>query len=262
MTAKETGRIDKEHFDAVLLDLDGVVTRTATVHGRAWKRMFDEYLEQRKARGEEPFEPFNVEEDFPQHVNGRPRLEGIRCFLKSRGIEIPEGEPDDEPGKPTVRGLGNRKNEIFREVLESDGVEVFEDTVAQMRRWRELGLKLAVVSSSKNCVAVLKAADLEDLFDARIDQIIAEKRNLRGKPGPDTFLEAARELGVDPSRAVVIEDAPAGVRAGRRGRFGLVVGVDRRNITDALRENGADIVVRTLRELPTQSGASAGRPGS
>lgn len=243
--------INTADFDAVIFDLDGVVTRTATVHARAWKRVFDEYLE-RRAEGV-PFEPFAIETDYPRYVDGKPRYDGVRSFLASRGITLPEGDPSDGPDQETVCGLGNRKNLLYNELLDAGGVEVFEDAVEQIRKWRVLGLRTAIVSSSKNCAAVLRAAGLSDLFDVRVDGVAADELRLPGKPAPDFFLKAAELLGVEPARAVVFEDAVAGVQAGRAGGFGWVVGVDRVGAKEALLASGADIVVGDLRQLPTES---------
>lgn len=245
--------INTADFDAVIFDLDGVVTRTATVHARAWKQVFDEYLERRAAVSGEPFQPFQIESDYPRYVDGKPRYDGVRSFLASRGIELPEGRPDDPPDGETVCGLGNRKNLLYNESLEEGGVEVFRDTVQQIGAWRDMGLRTAIVSSSKNCEAVLRAAGLADLFDVRVGGIEAERFGLKGKPDPDIFIKAAELLGVEPGRAVVFEDAVSGVQAGRAGGFGWVIGVDRVGAREVLLESGADTVVSDLREIPTES---------
>ncbi len=245
--------ISTADFDAVIFDLDGVVTRTASVHARAWKRAFDEYLERRAAREDVPFEPFVIETDYPRYVDGKPRYDGVRSFLASRGITLAYGDASDGPDEETVCGLGNRKNILYNELLDSGGVEVFEDTVQQIRKWREMGLKTAIVSSSKNCAAVLRAASLTDLFDVRVDGVVADRLQLIGKPAPDIFLKAAELLGVEPTRAALFEDAVAGVQAGRAGGFGWVVGVDRVGAEETLLANGADIVVSDLRQLPTET---------
>ncbi|UCF19884.1 MAG: beta-phosphoglucomutase family hydrolase [Gemmatimonadota bacterium] len=247
----ETRTISREDFDAVIFDLDGVVTHTASVHAQSWKAVFDRFLRKHSAEHGEPFEPFVIERDYAQYVDGKPRYDGVRSFLASRGIEIPEGNPSDPPDRETVCGLGNLKNELYNEELES-GVEAFEDTVSQIRRWRDLGLKTAIVSSSKNCAAVLRAAGLTDLFDVRVDGMVAAKLGLAGKPAPDIFLKATELLGVEPARSVVFEDAVSGVQAGRAGGFGWVVGVDRVGAREALLTNGADTVVTDLRQLPTR----------
>lgn len=245
--------ISVEAFDAVIFDLDGVVTRTARIHARAWKRVFDEYLEQQAERSGERFEPFDIERDYAEFVDGKPRYDGVRSFLASRGIELPEGDPE-EPDPETVRGLGDRKNELYNELLSAGGVEIFEDTIGQIREWRAMGLRTAIVSSSKNCAGVLEAAGLSDLFEVRVDGREAERLALAGKPAPDIFLKAAELLGIDPKRAVVFEDAVSGVQAGRAGGFGWVVGVDRVGAREALLANGADTVVDDLREIPTSWG--------
>ncbi|NIR46768.1 MAG: beta-phosphoglucomutase family hydrolase [Gemmatimonadetes bacterium] len=244
--------IDRENFDAVIFDLDGVVTRTATLHARAWKQVFDDFL-QRRAAGS-GYQPFDIETDYPRYVDGKPRYDGVRSFLASRGIQLPEGKPDDPPDRLTVQGLGNRKNELYNEILAEGGVEVFEDTVECIRDWRAMGLKTAIVSSSKNCEPVLRSAGLTDLFDVRVDGREADRLGLEGKPAPDIFLEAARRLEVDPARAVIFEDAVSGVQAGQAGDFGWVVGVDRVGARQALLASGADRVVNDMRELQARGG--------
>ena len=234
---------------ACLFDLDGVLTQTAKVHAAAWKQMFDEFLRRYADKTNTEFVPFDAVEDYDRYVDGKPRADGTRSFLQSRGIELPDGSPDDPPDADTVHGLGNRKNEIVLRMIHDSGVEPYDGSVAYVRAVRDAGLPRAVVSSSTNCRDVLAAAGIEGLFDARIDGIVAEREHLRGKPAPDTFLAGARALGVEPSRAAVFEDALAGVEAGRAGNFGLVVGVDRVGQADALREHGADVVVQDLSEL-------------
>ncbi len=241
--------IERGRFDAVLMDLDGVVTKTARVHARAWKRMFDRFLEERARREGVAFEPFDVDRDYPPYVDGRPRYDGVRTFLESRGIRLPEGSPEDGPDRLTVCGLGNRKDRLFLESLAQDGVEVYDDAVRAARAWRDAGLKLAIVTSSRNCSEILAAARLDDLFTTRVDGVVSEGLGLAGKPAPDIFLEAARRLTVKPDRAVVVEDATSGVAAGRAGRFGLVVGVDRGGRREGLLAHGADIVVGSLLEV-------------
>jgi alpha,alpha-trehalase len=245
--------VSRADFDAVIFDLDGVVTRTANVHARSWKQVFDEFLARWSWGNGESCRPFDIEADYAEHVDGKPRYNGVRDFLSSRGIELPEGDPSDGPDVETVCGLGNRKNKIYNEQLEEGGVEIFEDTVAQIRAWREMGLKTAIVSSSKNCAAVLQTAGLSDLFDVRVDGVESARLGLEGKPAPDIFLKAAELLGVEPERAVVFEDAVSGVQAGRAGGFGWVIGVDRVGAREALLENGADTVVSDLRDLRTES---------
>jgi alpha,alpha-trehalase len=232
-----------------LFDLDGVLTATARLHATCWKRMFDEYLEQRAAQTGEPFHPFEIATDYKLHVDGKLRYDGVRSFLASRGIDLPDGDPDDPPERETVCGLGNRKNELVGEFLDSEGVDLYEESIAWVRQVRRQGFAIAVVSASKNCERVLRAAGIDELFDDRIDGVVAAQLGLAGKPAPDTFLEGARRLGVEPDRAVVVEDAVSGVQAGRAGGFGLVIGVDRTGDPDALREGGADLVVGDLGEL-------------
>jgi len=241
-------------FRACLFDLDGVLTRTATVHARAWKDMFDEFLRERAERTGEPFTPFDPVLDYGRHVDGMPRLEGTRSFLASRGLTLPEGDRDDWPGAPTLHGLSNQKNELVLRLLAAGGVEVFDGSVRYVRAVRAAGLRTAVVSSSANTAEVLDAAGITGLFDVRIDGVVARERSLRGKPAPDTFLAAAEALGVAPAEAAVFEDALAGVAAGRAGRFGLVVGVDRAGHAGDLRASGADIVVGDLGELLGEDG--------
>ncbi|MEU5465660.1 HAD family hydrolase [Streptomyces althioticus] len=234
-----------EDIEACLFDLDGVVTRTAVVHAAAWKEMFDAFLRERDGEG---FAPFTAA-DYDAYVDGRPRADGVRTFLASRGIELPEGGPDDPPAAATVHGLGNRKNELLLARIRTDGVEPYDSTLAYLHAVRARGLRTAIVSSSANCRDVLRSIDAEDLFDVRIDGEVAAERGLPGKPSPDTFLAAARELRVEPARAAVFEDALAGMDAGRAGKFGYVVGVDRVGQADALYAHGADTVVTDLSEL-------------
>jgi len=232
-----------------LFDLDGVLTQTAKVHAAAWKQMFDSYLRDRAERTGEPFVPFDPVGDYNEYVDGKPRYDGTRSFLVSRGIHLPEGDKDDLPDAETVHGLGNRKNELVQRLIRGGGVEAFEGSVRYVRAARDAGLRRAVVSSSANCREILVAAGIEDLFEVRIDGIVAEREHLRGKPAPDTFLAGARALGLQAGEAVVFEDALAGVEAGRAGHFRYVVGVDRVGQADALKAHGADTVVTDLAEL-------------
>jgi beta-phosphoglucomutase family hydrolase len=234
---------------ACLFDLDGVLTRTASVHAGAWKEMFDEFLRARAEQTGEPFVPFDQLEDYDRYVDGKPRADGTRSFLAARGIVLPEGAPDDPPDMLTVHGLGNRKNDLVLRRLADGGVEVFEGSVRFVRAVRAAGLKTAVVSSSANTAQVLAAAHLSDLFEARIDGLVAAERGLVGKPAPDMFLAGADAVGVRPDEAAVFEDALAGVAAGRAGGFRLVVGVDRVGQAEELRQHGADVVVKDLSEL-------------
>jgi beta-phosphoglucomutase family hydrolase len=231
---------------ACLFDLDGVLTQTAKVHAAAWKEMFDEFLRSRDGASFVPFDPVH---DYDEYVDGRPRYEGVRAFLDARGIELPPGEASDPPRAATITGLGNLKNELVLELIRKQGVESYEGSVRYVRAARDAGLRRAVVSSSANTREVLTAAGIDDLFDEVVDGVVAVEEHLRGKPAPDTFLFAARALGVQPAEAAVFEDALAGVSAGRAGDFGFVVGVDRTGQAQALREHGADIVVSELAEL-------------
>jgi beta-phosphoglucomutase family hydrolase len=232
-----------------LFDLDGVLTMTAKVHDAAWKEMFDDYLRERSQRTGEPFVPFDPVADYDEYVDGKPRADGTRSFLESRGIHLPEGSDDDPPSAETIHGLGNRKNEILLRKIREDGVEAYPGSVTYLRAVKEAGLPRAVVSSSANCKDVLVAAGIDDMFDARIDGVVAEQQHLRGKPAPDTFLAGAKALGLEPAAATVYEDALAGVAAGRAGGFGFVVGVDRVGQAEALKQHGADVVVKDLAEL-------------
>jgi beta-phosphoglucomutase family hydrolase len=234
--------------EACLFDLDGVLTRTATVHFAAWKETFDALLQALADEAGTPFTPFD-QKDYDRFVDGRPRLDGTRGFLDSRGIDLPLGEPDDPPTARTVHGVSNAKNARVLKKLDAGEVETYPGSVRYVEACRTAGYKTAVVSSSANTPAVLAAAGITDLFDHRIDGNVAKERNLAGKPAPDTFVAAARDLGVGPERAVVYEDALAGVQAGRAGGFALVVGVDRVGQAEALAENGADVVVQDLSEL-------------
>jgi beta-phosphoglucomutase family hydrolase len=250
-----------EAITALLFDLDGVLTKTAAVHDKAWKQMFDAFLRQRaEAEGEE-FKPFDSGSDYNEYVDGKPRYDGVRSFLESRGIELPEGDPDDPPEAETVCGLGNRKNKLVLELIEKDGVEPYEGSVAFVKAAHAAGLRRAVVSSSANCQEVLEAAGIADLFEARIDGKVTDEKHLKGKPAPDTYLAGAAALGVEPAAACVFEDAVSGVEAGRAGNFGHVVGVDRVHHAAALREHGADVVVDDLGEL-ILGDEGAGAPGT
>ena len=232
-----------------LFDLDGVLTRTAIVHAAAWQEMFDNFLRTRAQVTGEPFVPFDPVRDYDEYVDGRPRDDGTQSFLASRRIHLAEGRPDDPPGTPTVHGLGNAKNEIFVRKLHTDGVHAYPGSVRYVRAARDAGLRRAVVSSSANTADVLAAAGIADLFEERIDGVVAADKHLRGKPSPDTYLAGAKALGLEPVAAAVFEDALAGVAAGRAGQFGYVVGVDRVGQAGALREHGADAVVSDLGEL-------------
>jgi beta-phosphoglucomutase family hydrolase len=234
---------------ACLFDLDGVLTQTAKVHAAAWEEMFDGFLRERAAKLGEQFRPFDPVADYDEYVDGKPRYDGVSSFLAARGIDLPEGDESDAAAAKTVHGLGNRKNEIVLRMIREEGVEAYEGSVRYVRAARAAGLGRAVVSSSSNCREVLIAAGIEDLFEQRIDGLVAERDHLKGKPAPDTFLAGARALGVPPGEAAVFEDALAGVAAGRAGSFAWVVGVDRVGQADELRAHGADVVVSDLAEL-------------
>ena len=233
---------------AGLFDLDGVLTRTATVHAASWKELFDDLLRRRAVERGEAFVPFDVQSDYGRYVDGRKRADGVRSFLSARGISLPEGTPDDPPTAATVHGLGNRKNDLLLVKL-ADGVEVYPGSVRYVEALRDAGIGRAVVSSSANARAILEATGLADLFDVVVDGVVAERRGLAGKPAPDMFLAAARALRVAPVEAAVFEDALAGVEAGRAGGFGFVVGVDRTGRAEELLRHGADVVVSDLWDL-------------
>ena len=249
--------IDWTAYEAVLFDLDGVLTATARLHAASWKRMFDDYLEGRAAARGELFRPFEMPGDYTRFVDGRPRYDGVRTFLASRAITLADGASDDPPGRETVCGLGNRKNAMFGDLLATEGVEVYAGSLAVVRHLTGHGVRCAVVSSSRSCEAILHAAGLADLFELRVDGQEAARRQLPGKPAPDTFVYAARVLAVPPARAVVVEDAIAGVEAGRAGGFGLVVAVDRTGAAAELERAGADVVVADLGETLPHGGAVA-----
>ncbi|HET8975156.1 MAG TPA: beta-phosphoglucomutase family hydrolase [Solirubrobacterales bacterium] len=234
---------------ACLFDLDGVLTQTARVHARAWKEMFDGFLKARAERSGAELVPFDAHDDYDAYVDGKPRYDGVRDFLASRAIELPEGAEDDPPSAETVHGLGNRKNQLVLAILKKDGVEPYEGSVRYLHAARDAGLRRAVVSSSANCREVLIAAGIEDLLEVRVDGIVAGEEKLIGKPAPDTYVAAAKKLGVQPGEAAVFEDALAGVESGRAGGFGCVVGVDRVGQADALREHGATVVVDDVADL-------------
>ena len=247
--------IDPAALDAVIFDMDGVITKTAKVHFAAWKELFDAYLrEAAQAAGDgsaapdSRFRPF-TEEDYLRYVDGKPRYDGVRDLLASRSIELPWGDPADEPGKKTVCGLGNRKNDLFTHVVRTQGVEVYPSTVTLIEQLQGAGISAGVVSASNNTTEVLDAAGVRRLFSAQVDGLVATQLGLPGKPDPAPFLEAARRLGVQPDRAAVVEDAQAGVQAGRAGGFGLVIGVNRIGQEEALRAHGANVVVDDLSQV-------------
>ena len=241
--------LDLSRFDAVLFDLDGVLTDTSSLHATAWKRMFDEFLQRWSEEHGHPFQSFSIDPDYLTYVDGKPRFEGVASFLESRRIVLPEGAPDDPSDADTIHGLGNRKNEHLLRLIAEQGVEEFETSIRFVRHVRAEGLKTAVVSSSRNAGPVLAAAGLEDLFDDRVDGMVAQELDLPGMPAPDALLVAAERLGVPAKRIVVVEDAVVGIEAARVGGFGYVVGLDREGDPDRLVEHGADIVVRDLADL-------------
>lgn len=238
-----------DNIRACLFDLDGVLTDTASVHRKAWKAMFDDYLRQRAERAQEKFVEFDDGADYQEFVDGKKREDGVRSFLASRGIELPDGSPDDGPDAETVHGLGNHKNELFHQALREDGVEVFDGSRRYLEAVAEAGLDIAVVSSSANTGEVLETTGLDKFVQQRVDGNTLRDEHLDGKPAPDSFLRAAELLDVTPRDAAVFEDALSGVAAGRAGDFGIVIGVDRVDQSEALRRNGADTVVTDLAEL-------------
>ncbi len=241
--------IKREDYDAVLFDLDGVLTETSRIHAACWKKMFDMFLRKYSETNNSAFIPFDLEKDYKQYVDGKLRDEGVKSFLRSRHINMPYGSLKDPPCHETVCGLANMKYQMVHKVLESEGVEAYPGSVKLAQYLRSMGLKTAVVSSSKSCRTVMSAAGITELFDKIVDGETAVNMNLPGKPAPDTYLKAAELLGVSPQRSVVIEDAISGIQAGRNGKFGLVIGVARANNSKSLKENGADIVVLDLGEL-------------
>lgn len=240
---------------ACLFDMDGVLTRTAVVHAAAWKETFDELLRRRSERDHTPFVPFDSHEDYDEYVDGKPRADGVRSFLASRHITLPDGQPDDPPDAETVNGVGNRKNQLVLAKIRSEGVQPYDGSVAYLHAARAAGMRLAVVSASANCADVLAAAGIADLLEVRIDGVVLAERHLAGKPAPDTYLAAAEALGVQPAHAAVFEDALSGVEAGRAGKFGAIIGVDRVGQADALRVHGATRVVADLSELMDAEGS-------
>lgn len=241
--------INREAFDAVLFDLDGVITDTASVHAACWKEMFDDYLQKRATEKGEAFLPFDLATDYRLYVDGKPRFDGVRDFLASRGINLTKGSPDDPSAAETICGLGNRKNELLNKIIKTSGVKSYEGSVQLIHDLRARGFKLGIVTSSQNCSAILKATKLDGIFDVQVDGNTIHAQHLAGKPAPDTFLKAAELLGVEPERAVVIEDALSGVEAGKSGNFGLVIGVNRKGNAEELRRHGAHLVVNDLAEL-------------
>jgi beta-phosphoglucomutase family hydrolase len=241
--------VNRDRYDAVLFDLDGVITSTASLHATCWKKMFDEYLHKRESQRGEAFRPFDIATDYRLYVDGKPRFDGVRDFLRSRGIQLPEGDFDDSSDFETVHGLGKRKDDEVTRLIAEVGVEAYPGTVQFLHQLRRERFKIAVVTSSQHCDDVLRAVKLGDFFAARVDGNVIQAQRLAGKPAPDTFLVAARLLGVEPKRAIVIEDAISGVEAGSIGKFGLVIGVARKGNAEELKRHGAHLVVEDLGEL-------------
>ena len=235
-------------FDAFIFDLDGVVTETAKIHARAWKKTFDSFLQKKAGPGED-FKPFDIQTDYVRFVDGIPRYKGVETFFDSRGIHMPYGSPDDPSGKETVCGIGNQKNELFKKFIKTGNIDVYDSTITLIKQLRKKGIKTAIISSSKNCGRILEILDIRKLFDVKIDGMDARELELKGKPDPDIFTAAAQRLEVDIERTVIVEDAVLGVKAGRKGNFGMVLGVDRGNRSKALLENGADAVVPDLAQV-------------
>lgn len=242
------------HFDAVIFDLDGVITKTALVHAAAWKEMFDEYLKLREKRYGEIFREFTYSNDYLKYIDGKPRYKGVESFLYSRNIDLPFGDPTNKPVEETICGLGNRKNQLFNFVLKRDGVEVFDSTIELIKELKENGIKVGVASSSKNCREVLIRSGIIDYFETRVDGIVSAELGLKGKPEPDIFVVACKNLHAEVKKSVVVEDAVSGVQAGKKGGFGLTIGIARENNADELKANGADLVVKDISELGGMEG--------
>ncbi|PKD20517.1 hypothetical protein APR40_09200 [Salegentibacter salarius] len=226
--------------------MDGVLTKTATLHAQAWKKMFDKFLKEKQG---DNFQPLDIEEYYNEYIDGKPRRDGIRSFLNSRNIDLPEGEPDDSAHQDTVEGLAKRKNKLFHQIIEKEGIEVYQDSLKMLKKWKSQNLKLAVISSSKNCKLIIDKAGLTSYFSVRVDGITSEEENLKGKPEPDIFLKAAEKLNVDPNNAIVVEDAISGVKAGKKGGFAMVIGIERNGKQEKLKKAGADLVVSDMTEL-------------
>jgi beta-phosphoglucomutase family hydrolase len=253
--------IDVERFEALIFDLDGVITETASIHARAWKQLFDEFLARQTAQTDVPFAPFDVETDYRRYVDGKARIAGVLSFLAARGIAVPMGAPGDRPEQGTAQGLASRKDHYFVELLAREGVRVFDAAPPLLEEARRRGARTAVASSSHHCAEIVRAGGLTALFDVRVDGIDLDRLGLRGKPDPDMFLEAARRLGIPPTRAVVFEDATAGIAAAHAGGFGLAIGVGRDMQAAALRDSGADEVLADLGGVHLR-GARSARSGA
>ncbi len=250
---QDTTNISSYSFDAVIFDVDGVITKTAVVHAASWKAMFDEYLHLREKRDGEPFREFAYENDYLPYVDGKPRYKGVQSFLESRGINIDFGDVGDQPGTETVCGLGNQKNVSFTKVLKEKGVEIYQSTVDLIKDLKSKGIRIGVASSSKNCHYILQVAKLEDLFETRVDGIVSAELGLQGKPEGDIFVRAAENIEAKPGRSIVVEDAVSGVQAGVNGNFGLVIGVARENNEEDLKSNGADVVITDFLGITTDT---------
>ena len=250
-----TVTLDRARFDAVVFDLDGVITSTQRLHAQAWKAVFDEVVDEQSRSHDRAIKAFEIEPDYYRYVDGKPRYDGVRSFLDARGINLPFGNPGDAPSRPTICGIGNLKNELYQTLLRQQGAEVYPAAITLIKALRRAGFGVAVVSSSRNCETVLQTVGTVDLFHVRIDGNVSDQQQLAGKPAPDIFLAAARLLTVPPERAVVVEDAIAGVSAGRAGSFGLVIGVDRRGERGSLLAGGAHVVVDSLADVSVGEGA-------
>lgn len=238
-----------ENFEAVIFDMDGVITQTASVHSKVWKLMFDDYLRLREINNNELFIEFTHLNDYLKFVDGKPRFMGVKSFLTSRGISIPYGNPNDSPHTETICGLGNKKNELFNDIINQEGVEVFQSSINFIKELKTKNIRIGVATSSSNCNLILEKAGIMNLFETRVDGIVSRNFSLKGKPEPDIFKKACDNLGVSYIKSVIIEDAVSGVQAGMKGNFGLVIGVARENNENELRKNGADIVVKDLSEI-------------
>ena len=251
-----TKQVSLKEIDAIIFDMDGVITNTASTHAAAWKQMFDEYLRKRAERYGEQFQPFDADLDYRRHVDGKPRYDGVKGFLKSRGISLPYGSPKDKPDQETICGLGNRKNQYFLERLRKKGVKPYESSIMVIKQLKKNGIRTAVISASRNAEAVLEEAGIGELFDVKVDGIDSAELHLKGKPDPAIFLEAAKRLKVKPEKTAIVEDSLAGVEAGRRGKFKLVIGVDRANQGKDIKKRGADIVVQDLSQIEIRQTSS------
>ncbi|HKL36726.1 MAG TPA: beta-phosphoglucomutase family hydrolase [Salegentibacter sp.] len=234
------------NFSAVILDIDGVLTKTATHHARTWKKMFAKFLKEKQG---DNFQPLDIEEDYNEYIDGKPRRDGIRSFLNSKKIDLPEGEPGDAPEKDRLEDLAKRKNNLFLQINEKEGVDVYHDSLKILKKWKGQNIKLAVLSSSRNCKLIINKAGLTSFFSVRVDGITSEKENLKGKPNPDILLKAAENLKVNPGNTIVAEDAISGVKAGKRGEFALVIGVDRGGKKEKLEKAGADLIITDMTKL-------------